>query len=78
MNENIQALEPLYDPDFDPPEVCPASSENQQMGPTQPFSWKALLNQMPARPAFFLGVGAAFMIFTVMGFLILLSLVWGS
>lgn len=79
MNAFVQNAALFHDPDFDAPAECPVIMGTANPAKAnKPFSWMALLNQIPARPAFFLGFGLAVMIVTMLGFLITLSILWNA
>lgn len=79
MNDVVSNTALLHDSDFDAAEICPVpTGDTGSLTAGQPFSWMALLNQIPTRLAFFLGVGFAVIIMMALGFLVTLSLLWNA
>ncbi|OGY81482.1 MAG: hypothetical protein A3F54_02530 [Candidatus Kerfeldbacteria bacterium RIFCSPHIGHO2_12_FULL_48_17] len=79
----------LHDPDFDAEEESlstvadpsPTATGSSPSGAAeapadQSFSWSVLLNHIPVRSAFFLGLAASAVVFMMIGFFYMLQLVW--
>lgn len=84
QNERSENFQNLHDPDFDEPEeevtALPSPRRSgvasQHFKETAVFSWEDIINHIPPRIAFVIGLILSLLIIATVGFLWALPLIW--